>query len=647
MHLAFRGVKSLWHPLPIAGTDIAGASQVAEDERNTSAAGQTPNLGAGKDLLFGWLVGRAAADLGLAQALAASEAQRVEQIKRLEDSLLAQIRELQSQASLGGSADKEFAELGDLKATVDRVAARLSRVEGLAQETAQARDQFQTHAANLQSDLASQRALHEAQSLRLQELGETLSAKFRELEERAQDRSPADADFAVLRDVKFQLDALTARVEQAELVSHRLQTQASEAAERLREQTAGLVQSENSALKAELFEHFRGLPRAAVAELEAAMNERVETLRREFTEDMVARLAPELESLRIRLESVTQRLDSAPPPAPLDLDAERKRWTAEVEQNMRRLGDEIRQELHRSVSGKVDPANIQAELSALADRMARAERAAQQTAENLNAEMAAVREGVSRQQERQQATDTLLESLEKMLRAKFEEIQSFFAREQDSFRQREEQLAELKTEMQRLAQRMADVESTAHRTHALLINENQQTAQLRESLRAEIDEVRGRLNDRPSLAAALERMESQLGAKLREVESQLGDKMRAIERRDSEIRELKAEIQTMRQRMMALDSASVSDRSKESGVAPVEPGALRAPEERSRAASARPAGALFETPATIQADAGSKEHLLVEAGEEQIAQLHERISADIERVRAELREKSGRWKARR
>jgi hypothetical protein len=37
----------------------------------------------------------------------------------------------------------------------------------------------------------------------------------------------------------------------------------------------------------------------------------------------------------------------------------------------------------------------------------------------------------------------------------------------------------------------------------------------------------------------------------------------------------------------------------------------------------------------------------VEAGEEQIAQLHERISADIERVRAELREKSGRWKARR
>jgi DNA repair exonuclease SbcCD ATPase subunit len=535
---------------------------VAEDERNTSAAGQTPNLGAGKDLLFGWLVGRAAADLGLAQALAASEAQRVEQIKRLEDSLLAQIRELQSQASLGGSADKEFAELGDLKATVDRVAERLSRVEGLAQETVQARDQFQTHAANLQSDLARQRALHEAQSLRLQELGETLSAKFRELEERAQGRSPADTDFAVLRDVKFQLDALTARVEQAELVSHRLQTQASEAAERLREQTAGLVQSENSALKAELFEHFRGLPRAAVAELEAAMNERVETLRREFTEDMVARLAPELESLRIRLESVTQRLDSAPPPTPLDLDAERKRWTAEVEQNMRRLGDEIRQELHRSVSGNVEPANIQAELSALADRMARAERAAQQTAENLNAEMAAVREAVSRQQERQQATDTLLESLEKMLRAKFEEIQSFFAREQDSFRQRDGQSAELKTEMQRLAQRMADVESTAHRTHALLINENQQTAQLRESLRAEIDEVRGRLNDRPSLAAALERMESQLGAKLREVESQLGDEMRAIERRDGEIRELKAEIQTIRQRMMALDSASVSDRSK-------------------------------------------------------------------------------------
>ena len=72
-----------------------GAKSVADDRIENPSGGPTLNGANGKDVLYGWLVGRAAADLGLAQALAVTEAQRSEQLRRLEESLLGQIRELQ------------------------------------------------------------------------------------------------------------------------------------------------------------------------------------------------------------------------------------------------------------------------------------------------------------------------------------------------------------------------------------------------------------------------------------------------------------------------------------------------------------------------------------------------------------------------
>ena len=64
----------------------------------------TPNplekhLSVGNELLYGWLVGRAAADLGLAQALASSDAHYGERIKRMEESLVTQIQELKNNQS--------------------------------------------------------------------------------------------------------------------------------------------------------------------------------------------------------------------------------------------------------------------------------------------------------------------------------------------------------------------------------------------------------------------------------------------------------------------------------------------------------------------------------------------------------------------
>ena len=60
-----------------------GARFVADEKNDQPFGGQTIGPANGKDVLYGWLVGRAAADLGLAQAIAASEAQLAESQSRL------------------------------------------------------------------------------------------------------------------------------------------------------------------------------------------------------------------------------------------------------------------------------------------------------------------------------------------------------------------------------------------------------------------------------------------------------------------------------------------------------------------------------------------------------------------------------------
>lgn len=519
---------------------------MAVDEKDKATTRQSTDLGAAKDILLGWLVGRALADLGFAQTLMESDAQRGELLKRLEESLRAQAHEVQGQASAGG----QFVP-ADLEAIVDGLAERLSRIETAAQQASQARDQLQTHIARLQSDLARQQVLQEGRNLRAQELAESLGAKFRDLEERLQSQSPDRAveqgEVADLKDdVERQLADLKARLERAELASRRVEAQTTETAQHL-----------------------------------------------------------------------DQRIDAS----------------------VRGMGDEIRRELHALASGKIDPADFQAEFSALGGRIAFAERAAQETAKRFGDEMGDLRRALTRQHERQQAAGELLKSLQDTLRAKFGEIENFLAEQQDIFLQRDAQAADLRAQMEQLAQRMADLESTAHHTRALLIHGNQQSEQRGETLRAEIDDLRNRLSEGPSLAGAMENLENQLAARTRELQSQLSEKMLVMARRDHEVHDLRGQIQTIQQRITQLEATNLAGQSavrppKEAIGALAETGA---PAERPRVATPRSVSSLF----------GQQEHLLVEAGKDQMIQLHERISADIERARAELREKSGRWKARR
>ena len=108
---------------------------MADDRNDHPSNAQTHSFGAGKDVLFGWLVGRAAADLGLAQAIAASEAQRNEQLKRLEESLLAQVQQLNKQQGVADDAAITPAGIDELKAEIQKFTERMGWLESAAQQT--------------------------------------------------------------------------------------------------------------------------------------------------------------------------------------------------------------------------------------------------------------------------------------------------------------------------------------------------------------------------------------------------------------------------------------------------------------------------------------------------------------------------------
>src|SRR2546426_1207449 len=224
---------------------MARSDPVTDSENEKASSSDTNNLGAGKDVLFGWLVGRAAADLGLAQALAASEAQRAEQFKRLEDTLLAQIRQLQQQLTSGPNFDAQVPELNELKAHMQSFAERLNGVESVSQQATQMRELVKSEMARLHSQLGDRESLLETQRSRFDKLEATIGAKIGELEQMIGTKSK---NFDTARDelerIRRELGAITNRITQAELATQQAQMQAASDVEHAQEHVATLVTSE-------------------------------------------------------------------------------------------------------------------------------------------------------------------------------------------------------------------------------------------------------------------------------------------------------------------------------------------------------------------------------------------------------------------
>jgi chromosome segregation ATPase len=632
---------------------------VADSENKKSPSSESNNVGAGKDVLFGWLVGRAAADLGLAQALAASEAQRAEQLKRLEVSLLAQIQEVQNQQTDSANYNDPNPQMRELKAQLQSFSERLSGLEAAALQATQTSELTKTDLATLQSRLVDRENLLESRDSRFERLEERIGTRIQELEgvinTRSQSFAAADDK---LEKINRELGAIAKRITLAELVTQQAQTQAADDIESAQERVASLVTNEGAALKAELMDWVQNhhSTESMVNSVEETFQKRLDNLRRELGQSFFARLEAEVQGLQVQVQNLTQRVESVPLPTAeaADFDAQRSRWSKEIDERIsakiQELGDEIRDKLHIIGSVKVESEHFVAETKALAHQIAQNEHATQQIAAVLSGELSAIKAGLNQQQNQQQAMGALLKKVEEMVRIKIQEIQDYLVQGQSSLQNRDAQLTEQKADLQKLAQRIAEVESMAHQTHALMVNENEQTTQLREGFRSDLATLQGQLGERQSMDAVIQGIEDSLTVKLRELQNQLAQKMLVMDRRDAEFRDLKAQVQILAQEMPSAGTASPAaqvstpNRTKEF---PVDTNALRAkPEDRLSIGSSKIENTPHGTQGLLHEDAEPRDGLLV-GGKNQLTQLQERMSADIERARAELREKSGRWKVRR
>lgn len=632
---------------------------MTDDGTDKPSNAQPGNAGASKDVLFGWLVGRAAADLGLAQALAASEAQHADKFKQLEASLLAQIQELQNSPNGPFGAANQSGELEQLKAAMQSIFERMGGLESLTQQFADAPALLKHEMARLEAEWGTRQSLVESQYSRSEKVASDLVARVGQLENQ-KPAKPEGLDHAIgeIVDLKLAWQSLMDRIARVELASQTIQAHTVSEIERSERFAAEFIKEESAALKVEVFQRLQDYAPtdAIVQRLEEKGQKSADELRDgiEQNTSSLARLAAEHGTLRSDLQRLSERLETMPMAPALDFATERDRLNHEMDERvgvrLRAFADEIRQEVRAAEEIKADRGHVDTEINSLADRMAHFEDAIEQATTGVRLELSSIKTELSQQQSQLQPAAALLQNVEETLRTKIAAIQDYLAHEQQSFRTRDLQQREFETQLQRLAQRLRETESTVQQTHALMINETTQAAQQREALMTELVTLRTQLGDVPARYAVMDRFEENLQAKFRDLQNQLVQNAATVDRRDSELRDLKAQVQGLIEQAARAETGltssefSMAERVPESPAISLELITTNAPPENrpslvaSRLAAARGAHRL--------AEGEGPRNLLVE-GEDPVKSLQERMSADIERARAELREKSGRWKVRR
>jgi chromosome segregation ATPase len=616
-----------------------GAKSVADDRNENPSGSQTLNGANGKDLLYGWLVGRAAADLGLAQALALSDAQRSEQITRLEESLLGQIHELQNGLASAG-AEFSDAKLAELK----------TQLQGFSER----QNHFEEHQPNVSR------------------LEDHLRAKIDELEKQIQHQFVGLAG-GDLGDLRGELRALAERLTRAESAAEQIHRSASDATA-IQEQITSAVKAQSETLRSQLLEQLRSQQPvdAGVEALKSSIQTKIDDLQQEVRENatLLHLRDEELSELRVRLVSLSQSFDqlasaAAPAVTAAEREAELARWDRQVDERFTARIGELADELHgklETVGGlKVDRELFVAETGALTARIAQLDQLAQRTqslaaaqaqraqqaAESVKGEIAALQTELVQLKESARSAETLLRGLEESWRNNIQDLQNRLAQDQFHVQDRDKQLVDVRADLQTLAQRLKQSEAGAQQAQALAAHE---TTQLRDGLKAELALLQAQLDEKRTGDVLLRGMEENLSGRIGELQNQLGQKILFIEQRDADFKELKFQVQSLALRVEQIGSAPQPLPSgANTTVAETLGTALESyapPQERTGRAEVS-AAEPPETADTLLRTAEAPKDRAEVVGREQIKQMQERMSADIERVRAELREKSGRWKVRR
>jgi len=628
---------------------------VANDQTDQPTIPQASAAGGSKDVLFGWLVGRAAADLGLAQALAATEAQRTEQFKALETGLLAQIQELRAAPSaLAGNSDQtdEFARL---KAEMQSLLERMGGFEAAAEHFVRTPEILRDEIARLQAQLSERQGAAEIHHSQLVTTADALRARMDQWENRqAAKLETVDRAAGEITELKSTLEPLADRLARLEFASQTVETRLADEFARIEKLADERVQRELAALKSEMLARLEDLSDEALTRrFEHVTQSRLGELpvRLEQNARSLTRLATDHASLRSEVENLSKQIESAAAVPPVDLGAERERWSSAVDERiaarLRDLGENIRRETGAIGESKADREGVAAEFAGLAERLTRIESAVESASASMEGELSSIKTELGRQQGELRPAAVLLQSLEETLRTEITAIQDYLGREQQAARTRELQQREFEIQLQRVTQRLKETESMVQQTHALIMNEGAQAAQQREAFIADLAALRAQVGE-PQTRAALDRLEESLRVKVHELQSQLAQNAAGLDRRDDELRGLKAQIKNLAEQAARSESRMaplpfpLAERILET--APVLDLAVEAPRENHPNAAPSLAGLPREA---HSAEVNGEWDPMLSERQDPLKMLHQRMSADIERARAELREKSGRWKLRR
>jgi hypothetical protein len=183
-----------------------------------------------------------------------------------------------------------------------------------------------------------------------------------------------------------------------------------------------------------------------------------------------------------------------------------------------------------------------------------------------------------------------------------------------------------------------------------MVNESEQNAQQRDGLRSEHDALRAQLNADREHGTAIQDLDENLRRQIGALERRLSQRLALLEQRDADFRQFMAAPQTRGQQSLCAEIATPGFPAgplPPPVAVPVDINALGAQREASIRPNAPSADKPPQDAAANLLERPSSNDILNSGNRDQLKSLQERISADIERARNELREKSGRWKVRR
>jgi len=470
-------------------------------------------MGSGKDTLFDWLVRKAEADLGLAEAFAAGETQRVDQIKHLEITLVGQIAELQHQI-----LESRDAELNDLKSEISVYSDRMTRIEGAKAPGDATKEFVHDELGVLRAQLSGRQTDLETRYSGFEKLEESFGAQIRALEDKIREElGGVRAAQGELRHLKSEAQSLTERVGQTESTAWQIRTFAARNAQQL-EHTAENLKGEIAALKAvfaELNEQQCNLRRP-----ESLLNEITQSLGAKI-EEILSRLAQDHHA-QLGRDAQLGQLDSG-----LAMLAERMTQT-----------ESLSRETHARAGGEVSPASdfrekIATELAALYVKLSEAQMR-QRAIEDLEASLRAKLEEWQHQAAQK---IMLLEShdaeheksareLGASLGAKLAEQEERTGEKLRALASGPEGLARLKPEIQTLTQRIGQIESVAQRVQSQADADAKRTGQLEEGFKSAITALKAELAELNDQQRALRPPEAQMS----EIEHKLGVKIDELQR---------------------------------------------------------------------------------------------------------------------